>query len=446
MKVRHGLRAASVLVGLLGGCNWNEFDDVLAKAPVLAVGVPEGFLSRDVGRVVLPLTVPSSRAPVVSARFLVAGTETPSLAVVEIDSAGHPHTTVASKVEIADMAGEAKAAVKSAVQLADGRIVLGTPSYAVNPLQVIRGRLYFLQLVDGPNGIEFRLTRGIEPGERVSFGLGVAAGKVTGAAEDVVVASQQDVVVLAGGVEQALVPVQPDCKVAITDVSLEKYKFRALATGQLIEGGDEEIAVGVPHEVGMPGQVVILSKGAGVLDCPVVLESPSHAPLFGVSVAAMDFTGDGKLDLLVGAPPSAFLYAGPFVPGTPSVPVLELHHPTITDAALAGGFGFRVLGLDVDGVTGAEAGPEMVVSAPELIVDGRTGVGRVFIFRRNGSLLTQAGDNSPEEEESFGYSLSAVQFAPTGCGMRRPVLVVGAIREVFTFFRLPGGLADPRCL
>jgi hypothetical protein len=26
------------------------------------------------------------------------------------------------------------------------------------------------------------------------------------------------------------------------------------------------------------------------------------------------------------------------------------------------------------------------------------------------------------------------------------VLVVGAIREVFTFFRLPNGPADPRCL
>ena len=65
----------------------------------------------------------------VAARFLVAGTETPSLAVVELDAGGRPRTHVASGIEIMDMAGEAKAAVKSAVELEDGRVLLGTPSY-----------------------------------------------------------------------------------------------------------------------------------------------------------------------------------------------------------------------------------------------------------------------------------------------------------------------------
>ena len=49
---------------LLAGCNWHDFDDVLDKAPVLALGAPDGYLSRDLGKVVLPLTVPSSMASI----------------------------------------------------------------------------------------------------------------------------------------------------------------------------------------------------------------------------------------------------------------------------------------------------------------------------------------------------------------------------------------------
>jgi hypothetical protein len=436
-------RAVALVCLLLAGCNWHDFDDVLDKAPVLALGAPDGYLSRDLGKVVLPLTVPSSRAPAVSARFLVAGTESPSLAVVELDNAGRAHTTVASKVEMMDMAGEANAAVKGAVQLADGRIVLGTPSYALNALQVIRGRIYFLQLIDGANGIEFHITRGADPGERILYGLGVAAAKLSTTAEDIIVASQQDVVALSGGLESALVAPAAGCDLAITDVMLEKYRFRALATGQLIEGGGEEIAVGVPHESpDLSGHVVILSQADGALGCPVVLSPPTPLPRFGTSVVASDLTGDGKLDLLVGAPPNAFLFAGPFVAGTSPAPTVRLHHPTIMDNGLTGDFGFRVLGFDVDGT----GGPEMLVSAPELPVGGDTGVGRVFIFRRDGTFLAETGDNSPEAEESFGFSLGALPFAPTGCGTRRPVLLVGAIRQVFTFYRLPGGPPDPRCL
>jgi hypothetical protein len=192
----------------------------------------------------------------------------------------------------------------------------------------------------------------------------------------------------------------------------------------------------------MPGHVVILSKVGGVLGCPVVLDVPAQLARFGTSVVASDFTGDGKLDLLVGSPPRAFLFQGPFVAGPSPAPILELHHPTVPDSGFTGDFGFRVLGQDVDG----QPGPELLISAPEVSVGGQTGVGRVFIFRRDGTLLGEAGDNSPEAEESFGFSLSTVSFAPTGCGTRREVLVVGAIREVFTFFRLPGGPADPRCL
>ncbi|HEY0708928.1 MAG TPA: FG-GAP repeat protein [Polyangia bacterium] len=441
---RSTLPAALVLsAGLSGGCDWREFDEVLAKAPVLSIGAPEGYSSRDVGRVVVPLTVPSSRAATVSARFLIAGTETPSLAIVDLDSAGRAQTRVASKVEIMDMAGEANAVVKSAVELRDGRILLGTPSYSLNPQQVVRGRIYFLTLVDGPMGTAFQLTRGGDPAGRIGYGLGVAAGRLTGTAEDLVVASQQDVVLLEGGNEAAPVPSAPECALALDDTALEKYRFRALAPGDLIAGGNDEVAVGVPREGTEPGRVVILQRGAGVLTCPVVIDAPMRLPRFGNTVTAADFTGDGKLDLLVGAPPlRAFLFAGPFVAGMAPRMTLELKHPTLPDTSATGDFGFRVFGADLDG----KAGLEMLVSAPELPSGGDTGAGIVFAFKSDGTLLNEIADNSPQADASFGFSLASVNFTPRGCGTSRHVLLVGAIREVFTFFRVPGGPPDPRCL
>ncbi len=425
-------------------CDWREFDEVLSKAPVLSLGAPEGFGARDVGKVILPLAVPPSRIETVSARFLIAGTETPSLGIVELDKAGRARTTVATKVEIMDLAGEAKASVKSAVQLADGRIVLGTPSYSANPQQVTRGRVYYLSLTEGANGTLFRITRGGEVGERIFVGLGVTAGRFSGAAEDVAVASQTDVVLYEGGNEAVQIVANPACDLAIDPNALEKYRFRALVAGQLIEGGAEELAVAVPREAGGTGRVVILSRGGAGLDCPVILESPAKLPRFGTSLVAGDFTGDGKLDLLVGAPPlRAYVFPGPFAPGKPALPSLELRHPTVPDSGATGDFGYRVLGLDVDGV----AGPEILISAPEAAVGSDTGVGRVYAFRRDGgAFLTEIGDNSPESEASFGYALAGLRFAPKGCGAERSVLVVGAIKEVFTFFRVPGGPPDPRCL
>jgi hypothetical protein len=221
-----------------------------------------------------------------------------------------------------------------------------------------------------------------------------------------------------------------------------------LATGQLIPGGTEEVAVGVPREAALPGRVVILSRGAGVLDCPITLQAPAGLSRFGNSLVAQDFDSDGQLDLLVGAPPTrAFLFFGPF---PSSRPLVELSHPTIPDTGATGDFGFRVQGVELDTV----AGPELLVSGPELPAGSEAAAGRVFAFRLDRSvpalpkaiLLTEISDNSPQADASFGYSLTGLPFKPSGCGTARPVLVVGAIKEVFTFYRVLKEPADPRCL
>jgi FG-GAP repeat len=438
---RAGARAL-LLVLVLGGCDWRDFDAVLEKAPVLSMGAPDGFGSRDVGKVVLPLSVPASKSATVAARFLVAGTESPSLAVIELDLSGRPRSHTPSGVEIMDMTGEARASVKSAVELEDRRVLLGTPSYALTSQMAVKGRIYLMQLVDtASGGLEFRITRGGEPGERLNFGLGVAAGKISGgAAQDFVVASATDVVLQEDGNEA--MAVVSKCDVSLDPVTPEKYRFRALATADLLAGGGDEIAVGVPREGSTPGKVVILTRAADGLDCTVSFESPEKQAHFGNSILAGDFTGDGKADLLVGAPPTrAYLFAGPFSAGTTPV-AQELRHPSLMDSGSTGDFGFRVGAMDADGMPGLE----FLVSAPDLPVDGKLGAGQVFVFKRDRMLLTDVKDNSPGADASFGFTLNGLRFAPpAGCGAERNVLLVGSSKEVFTFFRLPNGPADPRC-
>jgi hypothetical protein len=440
--------ALATTAATMSGCNWNEFDDALAKAPVLSVGPGDDYKARDVGKVVVPLTVPAAKKATVAARYLVAGTETPSLAVVDLDASGHARTHVATGAEIMDMAGEAKAAVKSAVELADGRVLLGTPSYNLNPLMEPPGRTYFLKLEDTETDVAFTLIRGNDPSVpivRKAFGLAVAAGNVGGAAaQDLVIASQDDVALALDGNDAALVANNPACPVNLDPTTQEKYRFRALGVGDLIEGGGEEIALGVPREGTMPGKVVLLVPGAaGGLDCALTIAAPAAQPRFGNALLIADVNGDGKKDLLVGAPPTrAYLYTGPFTAGASPTPAKEFRHPTLMDTQALGDFGFRVGVVDIDGV----AGLEVLVSAPDLPVGDELGAGVVIPYKPDGTAMTPINDNSPTANAQFGFTIQGIQFTPpAGCGTTRPVLLIGADREVFTFFRVPNGPADPRC-
>src|SRR6185436_11333462 len=123
----------------------------------------------------------------------------PSLAVVELNEKGQPSTYVASEAQLADLAGDTKAAILSAAELVDPtgaqtRIVLGAPHHGMpQPGVDARGRIFYLDLADTAGGVELRLSRGPDPGTRSYYGLGVAAGQIGGGpAPDYVAVSLQD--------------------------------------------------------------------------------------------------------------------------------------------------------------------------------------------------------------------------------------------------------------
>ena len=152
------------------------------------------------------------------------------------------------------------------------------------------------------------------------FGLAVARGRVTQAVADEVIAlSDRGVHVL--GFPSSEVVSASSCAVALPTPS---DSYRSLAVADLLPDGDgggrQEIAVGLPNQNATgPGRVVILqyvSIAAG-LSCPIELSVPGGAsPGFGTALAAVpDLNGDGKAELVVGAPPDrAYLFLQPLQP------------------------------------------------------------------------------------------------------------------------------------
>jgi hypothetical protein len=452
---------AVMLLGLLApACKPSDFDDALVRAPVLSVGPPGGYKARDVGKVVLPLSLSEARkAAGVSARFLVSGVDYPSLAVVELDASGRESTFVASEAQLADLTSESKAALLSAAEIVDPtatagttRVVLGAPHFgAVVTGMNAHGRIFYLDITDNGKGIDLKLSRGPDPGTRSYVGLGVAAGKVSGTDKpDVVVASLSETILYEDGNDAVSIE-NAGCSTTWDNLDIEdKWKFRPVVIGDVAtaaghEGG--EILVGVPQKVA-PGKVQVLHRAPptmaspnGVLECVTTLEPEmgSPQPHFGVSVAVADLDGDQQQDVLVGDGAGVVhVFYGPIDAKPPRAP-LRIHSP-FPMGANQGDFGYRVVVMDVDG----NPGNEVVISAPEAALNDKIGVGQVFVYSKDGiymSTLTQ--DSSPADKVSVGLTLSSTPFST--CGITRDILLIGSVEQVFAYFRLPGGPPDPRC-
>jgi hypothetical protein len=172
---------------------------------------------------------------------------------------------------------------------------------------------------------------------------------------------------------------------------------------------------------------------SGVRDPLATIAPPGDEPDFGSDLVVADFDGNGTPDLAVGAPSSASVYVymnidlASAAPGSPT---------TIAAPAGPGSFGEALAAGDFDG----DGSDELVVGDSSASVDGTARAGQAYIYDSTFGTPIILNDAQPEADQHFGRALAVGVFGGTD-----DVLCVGAVDEVFTYFRTPvAGDADVR--
>ncbi len=195
--------------------------------------------------------------------------------------------------------------------------------------------------------------------------------------------------------------------------------------------GRGDLLIGASGEglnAGDAGRAYLFSGATGELLLDLVSPNEQQSGVFGTSVAAVpDADGDGRGDLLIGAPSEdvgdvsagqAYLFSG----ATGSV-LAELVSPNIRKGS--GQFGASVAGIaDLDG----DGAGDLVVGAPFEDSDGAFNVltGRAYVFSATGTLLREIDSPTAKPFGLFGNTVASV---PDTDGDGRDEVLVGARNE-----------------
>ena len=178
--------------------------------------------------------------------------------------------------------------------------------------------------------------------------------------------------------------------------------------------GQHEVLIGAPRR----SRAFVFNAATGALKFRIHSPNTERQPSFGFAVAAgKDLSGDGTRDFAIGAPLLNNLHGAVFIfSGTDGSLQRTLRSP---DPQAFARFGASIfLSNDLTG----DGRPDILVGAPEQKAKGQLTAGQVSIFRDNGSRFKTVTSTTPQAFAGFGYSVATADF--NGDGIPEPVIGV----------------------
>jgi len=170
--------------------------------------------------------------------------------------------------------------------------------------------------------------------------------------------------------------------------------------------GVSDILIGAPGQ----GRAYVFSGATGALIRTITSPVVENLPSFGFAVAGgRDLNGDGIPDFVIGAPLQGGLRGAAYIfSGKDGTLLRTLRAAPQTFAK----FGASV--ALIPDVTG-DGRPDIMVGAPDHTVNGLLNAGEAFIFRgNNGKLFKTVTSAMPKAFAGFGYAMTTADFNGSG--------------------------------
>jgi len=408
-----------LLVG--GGCLWGRFDDLKSKTWVYKVDRDEEKTQGAFGYAVAAL--PASSGAVIA---VASGPPPAGLAVLTFDETGELTQFVGFDAEATGIPSTVTPLVS--VAFPEALAPLDASSFAVGIPNCTPGADC------GAMGTKL-ISR--HPSSLATSGTVLATGPANANGNDtgkwlrsgkLNVGGDLDLVAI--GVNSIVVVLDAATGAPTTFACEPGLEARGLALGDLDGDGIDEIIVGFDTATGISVRVFSAAQvqsGCGGSSSVNTVTWPADKEI-GLTVGQLN--GSGRPELVAGN-----IILLDFDPSMMATQV------TMAPPTGAADFGAKHVIANFDTVPGNE----LVVADPRAVVGGEGGAGRVHIMKLSGTTTTEIAtlfEPKPKEDLRFGRDLSTAPFPNPSSTTN--ILVVGAKDQVYVYFKVIEGVADPR--